>query len=87
MKNDLQTGLDKIYKQKTITHIGTIDPNYAGGKPRIALPINKGELSGKTFRGLKSYIPTAGEEVLVLEIGDTFLIVGATTDWADVIIE
>ncbi len=54
--------------------LGTIDPAYASGRPKIVFD---GEVaaSGKRYAYLASYTPVAGHRVLLIPVGTTSYVV------------
>lgn len=59
-----------------IVRMGTIDPSYEGaGRPRVQFDGDDSE-SVRRFAYLASYAPTAGDRVLLLRAGSSWVIVG-----------
>jgi hypothetical protein len=69
------TLVSQLNKQGQPFSLGTIDPNYKTGKPRV---IFDGETtpSSKTYPYVNGYTPVAGERVVLANIGGTHVILG-----------
>lgn len=55
--------------------LGTVDPAYTSGNPKITFD-GESTLSGKTYL-YAGYTPTAGDRVVLLPVGNSWLILGA----------
>lgn len=55
--------------------LGTIDPNYSSGLARVRFD-GESAVSGKGYAWLASYAPTAGDRVVLLPVGTSYLILG-----------
>lgn len=58
--------------------MGTIDPAYTSGLPRVQFD-GEDEVSGKTYPHLASYTPSAGDRVVLLPVGHSYVILGEVT--------
>lgn len=61
-------------KEKSDFKIGTIDPNYSGGKAKIKFD-GEDTVSGKEYLSV-GYSPKANDRVLLVKISGTYLILG-----------
>lgn len=63
-------------KSQAVFKLGTIDPTYIEGKPRV---IFDGEIESSTkgYCFLSGYKPAAGERILLISLGGTYIILGA----------
>jgi hypothetical protein len=55
--------------------IGTIDPAYTSGRPRVLFD-GETVLGGKTYPYLASYTPVASHRVLLAPVGTGFVVLG-----------
>jgi len=63
-------GLDKnIYK------LGSIDPAYSSGKPKVMFD-GETVVSAKQYPRLASYTPVASDRVLILSVANSYVILG-----------
>lgn len=57
--------------------MGTIDPDYSGtGDPKVTF-YGETTLSGKNYPYMPPYQPTAGDRVVLVPVGTTYLIIGS----------
>lgn len=62
-------------KDKKVFTLGTVDPNYTSGAPKILFD-GEGAVSTKRYSYLSSYKPAARDRVLLVNISGTHIIVG-----------
>lgn len=55
--------------------LATVDPAYASGRPRVTFD-GETTLSGKAYPRLSSYVPVAGDRVLMVPSGTSYVIIG-----------
>lgn len=60
---------------KSATRLATIDPAYASGRPRVTFD-GETTLSTRLYPYLSSYAPAAGDRVLLLRSGRTWVVLG-----------
>jgi hypothetical protein len=71
-----------VGSQDRAIKIGTIDSAYTGtGKPKVKFD-GESTTSGKQYTFLDSYVPVAGERVLLLPAGNSYVIVGGIASTA-----
>lgn len=56
--------------------LGRVDPAYTSGSPRVTFD-GESTMSTKAYPFVRSYVPVAGDRVLLVPVGTTYLIVGA----------
>lgn len=61
------------------TRLGTVDATYSTGKPKVTLD-GTTTLSADGFTFLPSYTPVAGDRVVLLPVGTTYVILGRPAD-------
>ena len=74
-QNKKSTEQQLISGNGNIFRLGEVAPNYKSGRPSI---IFSGELepSGKKYPYLSSYSPAAGDKVLLIRTGNSFVVMG-----------
>ena len=55
--------------------LGTVDPSYTSGDPRVTFDGDQG-MSPDGLPHLTSYTPSAGDRVVLLPVGNTYLVLG-----------
>jgi hypothetical protein len=73
-KKIIQT-LDELGLLKKPYKFGYIDSAYDSGKPKILFD-GETEVSTKTFPYLSSYIPVAGDRVILLREAQSYIVLG-----------
>ena len=58
--------------------LAVVDAGYAGGWPKVTFE-GEATLSGKQYAHVDSYAPAAGDRVVMVPVGTTYLIVGAVS--------
>lgn len=86
--NQLAVHLEKVSKknrksveqriessEKSLFRLGRVDPDYSGGRPSV---IFSGESmkSGKQYPYLSSYKPAANDKILLVSVGNSYVIIG-----------
>ncbi len=66
-------------KSQSLFRLGTIDPAYIEGKPRVIFD-GETEPSTKGYCFISGYIPAPNDRVLLVCIGGTYIIQGAILD-------
>lgn len=56
--------------------LATVDAGYTSGRPRVTFDGDTG-LSAQGFEYLRPYVPQAGHRVLMLPVGNTYVIGGS----------
>ena len=55
--------------------LATVDAGYAGGRPQLVFD-GEDAASGRTYAYVSSYTPAAGDRVLLLRSGRTWVVIG-----------
>jgi hypothetical protein len=56
--------------------LAVVDSGYTTGWPKVTFE-GEGTLSGKQYPHLDSYTPAAGDRVVLVPVGTTYLIIGS----------
>lgn len=67
--------LDRTRASSPRTRLAVIDPAHTTGRPRVTFD-GEATLSTKTYPHLSSYTPAAGDRVLLVPSGTSYVIVG-----------
>lgn len=66
---------DVVDERRMEVRLGTIDPAYVAGRPQVTFD-GESTISGKQYPHLSAYAPTAGDRVLLLRAGRTWVVIG-----------
>ena len=55
--------------------LGQIDPNYSSGRPNIIFS-GETKISLKKYPYLSSYVPKAGDKVLLIRVSNSYVVMG-----------
>lgn len=76
MYNINSANVDRAGKEtKPAFKLGNVAPNYVSGKVAIKFD-GQDAASSKLFSKLSSYTPTAGDRVIMANVGNTYIILG-----------
>lgn len=64
-----------VDERRMEVRLGTVDPAYGSGRPKLTFD-GESTLSGKAYPHLSSYAPAAGDRVLLLRAGRTWVVIG-----------
>lgn len=64
-----------VDERRMEVRLGTVDPAYASDRPKITFD-GESTISGKQYPHLSFYAPTAGDRVLLLRAGRTWVVIG-----------
>jgi hypothetical protein len=71
--------LESFYESKQgqdrIFRIGTVEPSYSSGLPKVLLDGDDG-LGDVRYTHLSSYSPSSNDRVLLVRFGTTYIIIG-----------
>lgn len=58
---------------ENLVKLGTIDPAYTSGRPKIKFD-NESAISSKSYPYFSSYTPIAGDRVMLIKAGHTWVV-------------
>lgn len=62
-------------EKEVVFRLGKIDPAYSSGRPRIVFD-GETAASTKQYPYLSSYIPVAGDRVLLARVAGSYIVIG-----------